>query len=117
MGQLTTHVLDTCSGTGAAGVVVEVRRLEPASPELLNRLITDAAGRCGTPLVQGGAFSRGLYELSFHIGDYFRGKGVALPDPAFVDVAVVRFGVSQPEQHYHVPLLASPWSYSVYRGT
>jgi 5-hydroxyisourate hydrolase len=117
LGQLTTHVLDTCSGTGAAGVVVEVRRLEPPHNELLNRLVTDSAGRCATPLLQGGDFGRGQYELSFRVGDYFRGKGVALPEPAFIDVAVVRFGVASPEQHYHVPLLVSPWSYSVYRGT
>jgi 5-hydroxyisourate hydrolase len=117
LGQLTTHVLDTCSGTGAAGVVVEVRRLEPAHPGLLNRLVTDSAGRCGTPLVQGETFARGQYELSFRVGDYFRSKGFALPDPTFIDVAVIRFGVAQPEQHYHVPLLVSPWSYSVYRGT
>lgn len=117
MGHLTTHVLDTCSGTGAAGVVVEVRRVDPAQPGLLNRLITDAGGRCGTPLVQSADFVRGQYELSFRVGDYFRNKGVALPDPAFIDVAVIRFGVASPEQHYHVPLLVSPWSYSVYRGT
>jgi 5-hydroxyisourate hydrolase len=117
LGYLTTHVLDTCNGTGAAGVVVELRRLEPPHTEPLSRLITDSAGRCATPLATGENFCRGQYELSFRVGDYFRARGFALSDPAFIDVAVIRFGVASPEQHYHVPLLVSPWSYSVYRGT
>lgn len=79
--------------------------------------MTNADGRADQPLVSGDAFSAGTYELLFYIGDYFRGMGVQLPDPAFLDVVPVRFGIGAAGQHYHVPLLVSPFSYSTYRGS
>jgi len=116
MGKLTTHVLDTSAGIGAAGVRIEVHRVAASGYELLAAQVTDATGRCGTPLLEGAQFQLGRYLLTFQIGDYFRRRGIALPEPAFVEDAVLRFGVAFPDQHYHVPLLISPWSYSMYRG-
>jgi 5-hydroxyisourate hydrolase len=117
MGHLTTHVLDTVAGLPAADVRIDLHEL-PASggPSLLSTVRTGKDGRCAGPLIAGDAFRAGRYSLTFYVGDYFRGRGIALPEPAFIDDAVIRIGVAHADQHYHVPLLASPWSYSVYRG-
>ena len=77
---------------------------------------TGTDGRCAAPLVAGEAFRAGRYSLTFFVADYFRSRGLALPAPAFIEDAVIRIGVAHPNEHYHVPLLVSPWSYSVYRG-
>ena len=117
MGRLTTHVLDTVAGLPAAGVRIDVHELPPGgAPRLLSSVLTGRDGRCPEPLVDGGAFRAGRYALTFHMADYFRGRGLELPEPAFIGEAVVQIGIAHPDQHYHVPLLASPWSYSVYRG-
>lgn len=116
MGRLTTHVLDTANGRPAAGMRVVLFRLDP-EPELLADAPNGADGRSEGPLLEGEAFRAGLYELSFHVGEYFRDLGVALPDPAFLDIVPVRFGVAEPQGHYHVPLLVSPYGYSTYRGS
>jgi 5-hydroxyisourate hydrolase len=116
MGMLTTHVLDTYHGTPAAGVGVELARLgEPR--QSLARTTTNAEGRCPQPLLTGDAMKPGLYELAFDREAYFRGKGVKLAQPAFLSTVVIRIGIADPGAHYHVPLLASPWSYSTYRGS
>ena len=116
MGRLTTHVLDTAAGIPAGGMRVDLQRIdESRAPAASFR--TDADGRLAAALLDNAAFESGRYELSFHVGDYFRARGVALPDPAFLDVVVIRFGIADPAQHYHVPLLVSPWSYSTYRGS
>ncbi len=115
MGQLTTHVLDTSAGLPAAGVRIELHEWGPA-PKLLASVATGSDGRCPAPLISGDAFRAGRYALTFHVAEYFRGRGLALPEPAFIEEAVIRFGIAHPDQHYHVPLLVSPWSYSVYRG-
>ena len=113
---LTTHVLDTYHGTPAAGVPIELARLgEPR--ETLVRTVTNAEGRCPQPLLAGEAMRSGLYELCFDLESYFRGKGVKLPQPPFLATVVVRIGIADANAHYHVPLLASPWSYSTYRGS
>jgi 5-hydroxyisourate hydrolase len=112
MGRLTTHVLDTASGKPAAGVRVVLRRDGAVVAEGL----TNADGRMDKPLLEGGAFKTGGYELSFHVGDYFRKTGVALTDPAFLDVIPIRFAIAE-DAHYHVPLLVSPYGYSTYRGS
>ena len=112
---LTTHVLDTFHGGPAQGVVIELRRLGESSPAA--RATTNADGRCGQPLLKAGEMQAGEYELQFHIGDYFRSRGVKLPQPPFLSVVVVRIGIADPDANYHVPLLASPWSYSTYRGS
>lgn len=115
MGKLTTHVLDTAHGRPAAGMLIELRRV-PAD-KILFSARSDADGRCGQPLLEGASFIPGEYELVFHAADYFRALGVALSDPPFLDQVVLRFGLAGTDQHYHVPLLVSPWSYSTYRGS
>jgi 5-hydroxyisourate hydrolase len=111
-GRLTTHVLDTASGRPAAGLATELRR----DGELLKSVRTNADGRTDEPLLTGDQLQRGTYELSFRVGDYFASRGES-GDVRFLDVVPVRFGIADPESHYHVPLLASPWSYSTYRGS
>jgi 5-hydroxyisourate hydrolase len=116
MGQLTTHVLDTTAGVPAAGVRIELHELTAHAPTLLAAVATGSDGRCAAPLITGDAMRSGRYALTFYIADYFRARGVGLPEPAFIEEAVIRIGIAHPDQHYHVPLLVSPWSYSVYRG-
>ena len=116
MGKLTTHVLDTHSGVPANGVRIELRELRPTETQLLGIFVTGDGGRCASPLLEDDRFHEGRYELTFHVGEYFRNRGVALPEPAFIEEAVVRIGIADASQHYHVPLLITPWSHSVYRG-
>ncbi len=117
MGKLTTHVLDTAHGKPGACIRIELYRVDGAQRVALGLTHTDADGRCGDPLLEGGAFTAGEYELVFHVGDYFAALGVALPVPRFVDQVVLRFGVADAAAHYHVPLLVSPWGYTTYRGS
>jgi 5-hydroxyisourate hydrolase len=117
MGRLTTHVLDTAHGTPAAGIAVALLRRDGTSFVPLLATTTNADGRCDGPLLEGGALRAGRYRLQFAAGDYFRRRGVDLPDPPFVDEVTIDFGVADPEAHYHVPLLVSPWSWSTYRGS
>ena len=122
VGSLTTHVLDTARGLPAAGVTIDLCRIhaEGTTEERRERLVrasTNADGRTDRPLLQGVDLRPGRYELVFLIGDYFRRIAPALPDPPFIDRVPIRFGVADPAAHYHVPLLASPWSYSTYRGS
>jgi 5-hydroxyisourate hydrolase len=114
-GTLSTHVLNTAQGIPAEGVRVELWRMEPA-PALVTDTVTDADGRTAAPLLPDGAFRAGRHELRFHIGAYFRGRGIA-PDPLFLDVVAVNFGLRDGGGHYHVPLLCTPWSYTTYRGS
>ena len=116
-GRLTTHVLDTMHGRPGSGVRIDLFRLQGEARELLTSTRTNADGRCERPLLEGEDFRAGTYELAFHVGDYFAGAGVALPEPRFLDVVPVRFGVAQAGQHYHVPLLISGYGYSTYRGS
>ena len=117
MGLLTTHVLDTARGRPAAGLAVELLRHDGRDYRSVRTALTDADGRCGAPLLEGAALVAGRYRLSFAAGAYFVALGIALPDPPFVDVVLVDFGVADPHAHYHVPLLVSPWSWSTYRGS
>jgi 5-hydroxyisourate hydrolase len=116
MGQLTTHVLDTSAGLPAAGMRIEVHEHLPAAPKLLVQAVTGKDGRLGSPLLAGEAFRVGRYTVTFWVAEYFRARGIELPVPAFLEEAVIRVGIAHAEEHYHVPLLVSPWSYSVYRG-
>jgi 5-hydroxyisourate hydrolase len=117
-GRLTTHVLDTARGRPAAGLVVELSRCEDAAGpcRLLTRTRTNADGRTDAPLLAGDELTRGVYELVFEVREYFADLGAG-DDPPFLDRVPIRFGVGDPSVHYHVPLLASPWSYSTYRGS
>lgn len=117
MGRLTTHVLDTSAGRPAAGIAISLSRLEPGAPVRLTETVTNSDGRCDTPLLEGDAFAAGRYELVFAAGAFFRSRGVALADPAFLDDVIIRFGIAAPNEHYHVPLLISPYGYSTYRGS
>ena len=113
MAKLTTHVLDTASGKPAAGVRVVLRRAD--TPQIVAEATTNADGRLDKPLLEGDAFKPGAYEISFHVGDYFRTAGTALADPAFLDVVPVRFTIGE-ARDAHMPLLISPYGYSTYRG-
>lgn len=115
MGRLTTHVLDTALGCPAAGLTVELYRLGETAEHIVSAE-TNADGRIDSPLLEGDAFAEGVYELRFHAGDYLR-RTATLPEPAFLDVVPIRFGIAAPDEHYHVPLLLSPYSYSTYRGS
>jgi 5-hydroxyisourate hydrolase len=114
MAQISTHVLDTARGIPAAGVLVEVRLV---GQEPLATATTNAQGRTDTPLISRDRLERGVYELTFHVGDYFRRNGVMLSDPAFLDCVVIRVGVADPAGQYHIPLLVSPYGYTTYRGS
>jgi len=116
MGRLTTHVLDTAAGKPAAGIKIELWRIGDDTMHL-KTLATNADGRADAPLLDGGDFQLGEYELRFHAGDYLSGAGVKLSEPAFLDIIPIRFGIADPEAHYHVPLLLSPYGYSTYRGS
>ena len=115
MGRLTTHVLDTAAGRPAAGLTVELHRVG-ASGGRLAVATTNADGRLDQPLLQGDALTAGVYELRFHAGEWLRGRA-RLPEPLFLDVVPIRFGIASPDEHYHVPLLLSPYGYSTYRGS
>ncbi|MFO7857587.1 MAG: hydroxyisourate hydrolase [Ectothiorhodospiraceae bacterium] len=117
MGYLTTHVLDTAQGTPGAGMAIDLYRLAERGRVHLHGLTANDDGRADGPLLQGEAFTAGHYELVFQVGAYFRARGVALPEPAFLEDVVVRFGIASPDTHYHVPLLVSPYGYSTYRGS
>jgi 5-hydroxyisourate hydrolase len=114
-GFLTTHVLDTARGTPAAGLRVRLDRLEGGARERLAEVVTNADGRTDGPILPREAFRPGLYELTFLAGDYLRGTGAPLTEPAFLDEVPIRFGMEA--GHYHVPLLLSPFGYSTYRGS
>ena len=116
MGTLTTHVLDTGSGNPAERLKIELYRIT-GGREKLREVVTNADGRVDGPILEKEDFSKGSYELHFHAGDYLKSKGHDLPDPAFLDVIVIRFGIAETDQHYHVPLLLSPYGYSTYRGS
>lgn len=117
MGFLTTHVLDTAHGLPAAGMAVELFSVAGDQRALVNSAVTNASGRCDSPLLGDEDFRAGVWELVFHVADYFTVMGVDLPDPPFLDQVTLRFGIADAAEHYHVPLLVSPWSYSTYRGS
>lgn len=118
MGQLTTHVLDTARGCPAGGVRIDVlRRDAEGRASLVRRVVTGEDGRTASPLLAAQEMAVGSWELVFHVGAYFAATGVPRGDPPFLDEVPVRFAIADAGAHYHVPLLASPWSYAVYRGS
>jgi 5-hydroxyisourate hydrolase len=112
MGKLTTHVLDTAMGKPAAGLKIEVW-----CDVLIKTIITNSDGRSDSPLLEGEAFSAGQYELRFYAGDYLRATSLKLSEPLFLDIIPICFGIADASQHFHVPLLLSPFGYSTYRGS
>jgi 2-oxo-4-hydroxy-4-carboxy-5-ureidoimidazoline decarboxylase len=116
-GRLSTHVLDLVSGRPAMGVRVVLKELAFGTEGVLKEAVTNADGRTDAPLLAGRPLRIGSYEIAFHIGAYFAERGVARSRPPFLDVVPIRFAIAEPEANYHVPLLASPWAYSTYRGS
>jgi 5-hydroxyisourate hydrolase len=115
---LSTHVLDTMHGCPAAGMAVALYATRGSEAALVKRLVLNADGRNPAgPLYADGELQKGTYRLVFDVAGYFKARGVALPEPNFLGEVSLDFGVAHPEQHYHVPLLVSPWSYSTYRGS
>ena len=110
MGKLTTHVLDTAHGTPGAGMEIELWKLDSGDWSVLKKIKTNSDGRTDRPLLEGDGFGAGTYQLVFHVGEYYEAEG-------FLDLVPVRFRIADPGQHYHVPLLCSPWSYTTYRGS
>ncbi len=123
MNKLTTHVLDLVRGGPGHGIKIELFKLQGneiaagTTRELVASHRTNADGRCDQPLLEGEALTTGCYEIVFHAGAYFDALGEVLAEPKFLDQIVIRFGVSDPTQHYHVPLLLSRYGYSTYRGS
>ena len=115
MTKLTTHCLDTFSGKPAKGIKVEIYAVS-SKREKINSVTLNNQGRSDKPLIEGVNFKEGQYELIFFVGDYFKNI-TSLPKIPFLNEVVIRFGISNPEEHYHVPLLVTPWSYSTYRGS
>ena len=115
-GYLTTHVLDTALGAPAAGLKIELFRIENEERKHLKTLVTNEDGRTDVQILPEAEFELGVYELVFHAGAYLDTLGIAAPSPRFLDVIPLRFGMSQ-ASHYHVPLLLSPFGYSTYRGS
>lgn len=116
-GFLTTHVLDTARGLPAAGLSIALFRLSDGTRDLIAERITNADGRTDTPILPASDFAVGTYELVFHAGAYLKASGQAGAEPLFLDEIPIRFGVSDPTSHYHVPLLLSPFGFSTYRGS
>ncbi len=115
MGLLTTHILDTANGKPAGNVDLRLYAIDEAR-NLVTSTTTNSDGRTAEPLLDGDAMLAGTYELEFDIGSYFSAQGNVMSDPPFLDTVVIRFSVLA-DEHYHVPLLVSPWSYSTYRGS
>src|ERR1700756_5068035 len=117
-GRLSTHVLDNHNGNPASGIEIVLTELsELGASRVVTRAITNSDGRTDTPLIGGRPVPIGRYELKFAVGKYFAARGVPMTDPPFLDEIPLRFAVSEPEGHLHVPLLVTPWSYATYRGS
>ncbi|MBY6006078.1 hydroxyisourate hydrolase [Salipiger bermudensis] len=116
-GYLTTHVLDTARGCPAEGLTIELFRLDGETRTHLRTLVTNADGRTDEQILPAAGFATGTYELLFHAGAYLDACGVPAESPRFLDLVPIRFGISEPDAHYHVPLLLSPFGYSTYRGS
>lgn len=115
-GKLTTHVLDTTHGGPAAGMTITLYEWD-GEWQLIKQVQTNADGRVDQPLLAGAQFKATRYRLEFDVEGYFRSRGADLPEPPFLGLVPIDFGIAQPGSHYHVPLLVSPWAYSTYRGS
>ena len=115
-GYLTTHVLDTYNGKPGSGIKGSIYFFEDSNPKKIVDFILNADGRCDQPILKNNQFKIGKYEIKFYFGEYFK-KYTKLSEIPFLDDVVIRFGISDNNEHYHVPLLISPWSYTTYRGS
>ncbi len=117
-GKLTTHVLDTAQGCPAANMTLELWAVDAQLSKIwLKTLYTNITGRTDAPLLAEDELKVGVYELVFAVGDYFAQQALPTTTPPFLDRVPIQFGIANPDAHYHVPLLVSPWSYSTYRGS
>ena len=116
-GRLSTHVLDTHAGRPAVGIAVELYEFAGGTAHRIATAVTNQDGRTDRPLIADRPLPIGRYELRFAMGDHFRSRGIESGNPPFLDIVPLRFSIAEPEGHYHVPLLCSPWSYSTYRGS
>ncbi|WP_353233512.1 hydroxyisourate hydrolase [Diaphorobacter ruginosibacter] len=114
---LSTHVLDTMNGCPAAGMRVELFSTDGERATLVKSLTLNHDGRTDAPLFDNHSLKVGTYRLTFDVAAYFKARGVVLPEPNFLHRVSLDFGVAHADQHYHVPLLVSPWAYSTYRGS
>ena len=112
-GELSTHVLDTTRGKPAAGMRIELFEVGLSARSKLTEAVTNKDGRTDAPLISGGPLRIGTYELQFHVGAYYGARGA---DPGYLGVVPVRFSIAEPESHYHVPLIVTPFSHTTYRG-
>ena len=117
MARLSTHVLDTARGKPAAGVRIDLYSVADEARVHLKTVVTNSDGRTDEALLSGELIPTGTYQLEFQAGDYLRACGLELPDPAFLEIVVIRFSIAEAGGHYHVPLLLSPFGYSTYRGS
>lgn len=117
MAKISTHVLDTSRGVPAHGVSIDLHYVRSDVRRFVSSAVTNADGRTDAPLVSGDRLDTGIYELTFHARDYFAAAGVSLTDPPFLGDVVIRVGIADPNGDYHVPLLLSPYGYSIYRGS
>ena len=117
MGKLTTHVLDTAGGKPGAGMQIELSVLEGTGWKKLKSVQTNAGGRTDEPLLEGAALKAGQYRLTFDVASYYCRQGTVLANPPFLDRVPVRFGIADPGEHCHVPLLCTPWGYTTYKGS
>ncbi|MDD0810556.1 hydroxyisourate hydrolase [Curvibacter sp. RS43] len=114
---LSTHVLDTMHGSPAAGMAVSLFTTQGDNATLVRRFVLNQDGRSDGPLYDNASLRVGTYRLVFEVAAYFKARGVDLPEPPFLDRVTLDFGIAHADQHYHVPLLVSPWSHSTYRGS
>lgn len=117
MAGITTHVLDMTTGRPAVGMRIEFSEWRDGAWQAVTRIATNPDGRTDAPLLAPAEMRAGSFRIVFHVAEYFRARGVALPDPPFLDRVPLRFGVADVAAAYHVPLLCTPWSYSTYRGS
>jgi 5-hydroxyisourate hydrolase len=117
MARVSTHVLDTARGAPAAGVRIDLHVVENGARRQVASAITNADGRTDAPLLSGDRLEPGVYEITFHAGEYFRRIGLTLSDPPFIDEVLIRIGIADAAGSYHVPLLLAPYGYTTYRGS
>lgn len=117
VGYLTTHVLDTAQGSPASGLRIELYGIDAEKRALLASMTTNSDGRTDRPILPAAKFEPGIYELVFYAGEYLARTASPTPAPRFLDIVPIRFGINDPDAHYHVPLLLSPFGYSTYRGS